>query len=115
MARSLVTKDTSASGSAAFGSASSELAGAVDPVSASIRWALNGGIFAERSLVVIDRLPEMRMTGRTRITSRLPTRVTVETRTTLRAAVDSPGGGRRSLLCRLAVWAMGATAARQGA
>src|SRR5581483_11792996 len=99
--RSLVTKDTSASGSAAFGSASSEFACVLGPVSASMRWALNGGILAERSLVVIDRLPEMRMNGRTRITSRLPTRVAVETRTTLRAAAASLGGGRRSLLCRL--------------
>src|SRR5207249_11707850 len=64
---------------------------------------LKGGILAERSLVVIDRLPEIRMNGRTLITSRLPTRVTVDTRITLREAVDSPGGGRRSLLCRLAV------------
>src|SRR6478752_3109928 len=96
-ARSLVTKETSASGSTASGLfGSSAAAGAAVPVSASMRWALKGGIFAERSLVVIDRLPEMRMNGRTRITSRLPTRVTVETRTTLRAAVDSPGGAAKT-------------------
>ncbi len=82
------------------------------PTSLSMRWALNGGILALRSLVVIDRLPEIRMNGRTRITSRLPTRVTVETRTTFRAAVDSPGGGRRSLLCRLAVLSLAPNAPR---
>ena len=71
------------------------------PTSVSMRWALKGGIFAERSLKVIDRLPETRMNGRTLITSRLPTLATVETRTRLRAAVASPGGGRRSALCRL--------------
>src|SRR4029078_13457316 len=99
-ARSLVTKETSASGSTASGLfGSSAAVGAALPTSASMGWALNGGIFAERSLVVIDRLPEMRMYGRTRITSRFPTRVTVETRTTLRAAVDSLGGGTRALLC----------------
>src|ERR1700739_1849621 len=95
-ARSLVTKETSASGSAAsvlLGS--SAAAGEGAPTSLSMRCALNGGILALRSLVVIDKLPEIRMKGRTRMTSRLPTRVTVETRTTLRAAVDSPGGGRR--------------------
>ena len=54
------------------------------------------------------------MYGRTRITSRLPTRVTVETRTTLRAAVDSLGGGSRSLLCRLAA-VVGAERAAQRA
>src|SRR5215212_3231186 len=98
-ARSLVTNETSASGSTASGLlGSSEAAGTAAPTSVNMRWALNGGILAERSLVVIDRLPEMRINGRTRITSRLPTRVTVDTRTTLRAAVDSPGGGRRSLL-----------------
>src|SRR4029453_18659201 len=101
-AKSLVTNKTSASGSTAsalFGST----AATVEPTSLSMRCALNGGILALRSLVVIDRLPEMRMYGRTRITSRLPTRLTVDTRTTFRAAVDSPGGGRRSLLCRLAL------------
>ena len=82
-----------ANADAAFGS---------DPTSVRRRWALNGGIFADRSLVVIDRLPAIRMKGRTRITSRLPTRATVETRTMLREAVDSFGGGRRSLLCRVA-------------
>src|ERR1700761_8712840 len=59
-ARSLVTNDTSASGSAAsvlFGS--SLAAGALLPTSVSIRWALEGGILADRSLVVIDRLPEI--------------------------------------------------------
>src|SRR6185437_1102956 len=65
-----------------------------------------------RSLVLIDKLPEIRTNGRTRITSRLPTRVTVETRITLRAAVDSPGGGRRSLLCRLAVFSLAPNAPR---
>ena len=55
------------------------------------------------------------MNGRTRITSRLPTRVTVETRTTLRAAVDSPGGGRRSLLRRLARSVVGAERTAQRA
>ena len=82
------------------------------PTSVSMRCALNGGILELRSLVVIDRLPEIRTNGRTRITSRLPTRVTVETRITLRAAVDSPGGGRRSLLCRLAVWSLAPNAPR---
>src|SRR5205085_10902849 len=80
----------------------SAAAGAGVPLSLSMRWALNGGILALRSLVVIDRLPEIRTNGLTRVTSRLPTRVTVEIRTRLRAAVDSPGGGSRSLLCRLA-------------
>src|SRR5262249_23726810 len=82
-----------------FGSSAAE--GVSDPASFSMRWALNAGIFVERSLVVIDRLPEIRTNGRTRITSRLPTRVTVEMRTRLREAVDSPGGGRRSLLRKL--------------
>ena len=39
-------------------------------------------LMALSSLVVIDKLPAMRTKGRTRMTSRLPTRVTVETRTT---------------------------------
>ena len=52
------------------------------------------------------------MNGRTRITSRLPTRVTVETRTTWRAAADSLGGGRRSLLCRLAFLSLAPNAPR---
>jgi His/Glu/Gln/Arg/opine family amino acid ABC transporter permease subunit len=61
-ARSLVTNETSASGSTASGLfGSSAEAGAPLPTSVSMRWALNGGILAERSLVVIDRLPEMRM------------------------------------------------------
>ena len=56
------------------------------------------------------------MNGRTRITSRLPTRVTVETRTTIaRGASTSPGGGRRSLLCRLAAAVVGAERAAQRA
>src|SRR3981081_3700979 len=112
-ARSLVTNETSASGSTASGLfGSSEAAGAAAPTSVSMRWALNGGILALRSLVVIDKLPEIRMNGRTRITSRLPTRVTVDTRITLRAALDSLGGGRRALLCRLAGRAVGANAPR---
>ncbi len=41
------------------------------------------------------------MNGRTRITSRLPTRVTVETRTTLRAAVEF--GGRRQAIALVQV------------
>src|ERR1700754_2068573 len=96
--RSLVTKETSASGSTASGLFGSSVAVfGSEPTSVSRRCALNGGIFADKSLVVIDRLPAIRMKGRTRITSRLPTRATVETRTMLREAVESLGGGRRAL------------------
>ena len=80
-----------------------------------MRWALNGGILALRSLVVIDRLPEMRMNGRTRITSRLPTRVTVETRTTLRAAVDSLGRRQAIALVQAGGAVVGAERAAQRA
>ncbi len=47
------------------------------------------------------------------MTSRLPTRVTVDTRTTLREALDSPGGGRRSLLCRMTVRSFAPNAPRK--
>ena len=42
------------------------------------------------------------MNGSTRFTSRLRTFAGIEKRTFCRAALDSPGGGSRSLLCRLA-------------
>ena len=46
-----------------------------------------------------DKLPATRMKGRTRTISRLPLpRVVVDTRMTWRAALASPGGGRRSVL-----------------
>ena len=54
---------------------------------------------AERSETESDRLPATRMKGRTRTISRLPLpRVVVDTRMTWRAALASPGGGRRSAL-----------------
>ena len=67
--------------------------------SASRRCGLKGGILAERSDTVSDRLPAMRTNGRTRTTSWLPTRLIVETRITWRANVGSSAVGRRSLLC----------------
>ena len=111
-----MTNETSASGSAAsaaFGS--SAAAGGGVPTSLSMRWALNGGILALRSLVVIDRLPAMRMNGRTRITSRLPTRVTVETRTTFRAAVDFAGRRQAIALVQAGGLVVGAERAAQRA
>ncbi len=80
-----------------------------------MRWALNGGILALRSLVVIDRLPEIRTNGRTRITSRLPTRVTVETRTMFRAAVDSLGRRQTVALVQAGGLVIGAERAAQRA
>ena len=56
-------------------------------------------MLAESSDTESDRLPATRMKGRTRTISRLPLpRVVVETRMTWRAALASPGGGRRSAL-----------------
>src|SRR5262249_56895339 len=66
--------------------------------SASRRCGLKGGMFAERSETVSDRLPAMRTNGRTRTTSWLPTRLIVETRITCRANVGSSAVGRRSPL-----------------
>ena len=80
-----------------------------------MRWALNGGILALRSLVVIDKLPEIRTNGRTRITSRLPTRVTVETRTTLREAVDFAGRRQAIALVQAGGVVIGAECAAQRA
>ncbi len=64
---------------------------------------MKAGTRADNSVVAIDRLPATRMKGRTRITSRLPMRVAVETRITWRAEADSLGGGRRSAL-RMVAW-----------
>ena len=56
-------------------------------------------MLAESSDTESDRLPATRMNGRTRTISRLPLpRVVVDTRMTWRAALASPGGGRRSAL-----------------
>ena len=96
-AMSRITKATSASGSAA--GASSDAVAPPGADSASSRCGLNGGIFAERSETVSERLPAMRTNGRTRTTSWLPTRLMVETRITWRANVGSSAVGRRSLLC----------------
>jgi hypothetical protein len=76
---------------------------------------LKGGILALRSLVAIARLPEIRMKGRTRMTSRLPTRVTVETLSTWRAAEESLGGGRRSALMQACLFVGGTEGAAQRA
>jgi len=70
----------SASGSAAGVSPDAVAPPGVD--SASSLCGLNGGIFAERSETVSERLPAMRTKGRTRTTSWLPTRLMVETRMT---------------------------------
>jgi len=80
-----------------------------------MRWALNGGILAARSLVVNDRLPEMRTKGRTRIQRRDCDPATVETAPRYAPRCGFPGGGRRSLLCRLAVFVIGAERAAQRA
>ena len=55
------------------------------------------------------------MNGRTRITSRLPTRVTVETRTTLRAAVDFAGRRQAVALVQAGILVVGAERAAQRA
>ena len=56
-------------------------------------------MLADSSDTVNDRFPATRMKGRTRTISRLPLpRLVVETRMTWRAALASPGGGRRSFL-----------------
>ncbi len=96
-AMSRITKATSASGSAAGASSDAEPPPGAD--SASRRCGLNGGILAERSETVSDKLPAMRTNGRTRTTSWLPTRLIVETRITWRANEGSSAVGRRSLLC----------------
>ena len=96
-AMSRITKATSASGSAA--GVSSDAVAPPGADSASSLCGLNGGIFAERSETVSERLPAMRTNGRTRTTSWLPTRLMVETRITCRANVGSSAVGSRSLLC----------------
>ncbi len=55
------------------------------------------------------------MNGRTRITSRLPTRVTVETRTTLRAAVEFAGRRQAVALVQAGSAVVGAERAAQRA
>ncbi len=56
-------------------------------------------MLADSSDTESERLPATRMNGRTRTISRLPLpRVVVDTRMTWRAALASPGGGRRSVL-----------------
>ena len=96
MFRSRVKNETSASGSAL--AASWALAGRPSAL-ASIFCALNGGMLAESSDTESDRFPATRMKGRTRTISRLPLpRLVVDTRMTCRAALASPGGGRRSVL-----------------
>ena len=92
-----MTNDTSASGSASaasFGAAPGWRLGL-----ARIFCGLKAGMLAESSDTESDRLPATRTNGRTRTISRLPTpRVVVDTRMTWRAALASPGGGRRSVL-----------------
>ena len=95
-ARSRVTKDTSASGSAPGSSVAAAPPGA--SASASIFCGLNGGMLAESSVSDSDRLPATRTNGRTRTSSRLPTWVVVLTRMTWRWELISPAGGSRSLL-----------------
>ena len=96
-ARSRITKATSASGSAA-GASSAPAVAPPGADSAKRRCGLNGGMLAERSETVSDRLPAMRTKGRTRTTSWLPTRVMVETRISWRAKEGSSAVGSRSLL-----------------
>ena len=88
--------DTSASGSAP--AAPSALTGSPSDLARTF-CALKAGMLAESSDTESDRLPATRMNGRTRTISRLPLpRVVVDTRMTWRAALASPGGGRRSVL-----------------
>ena len=88
--------ETSASGSAP--AASCALTGSPSD-RAAIFCALNAGMLAESSDTESDRLPATRTKGRTRTISRLPLpRLVVDTRMTCRAALASPGGGRRSAL-----------------
>ena len=94
-AKSHVTKETSASGAAAAAGESSS----PEIVSARSFCGLNGGILAERSDTVSERLPETRTYGRTRTTSRSWVLEVVGMRTIWRATpVGSLTAGRRSVL-----------------
>ena len=53
---------------------------------------MNGGIWLANSEAPSERLAVIRTNGRTRTTSRLPTRLVVETRMSWRVALDSVGG-----------------------
>ena len=96
LARSRVTKETSASGSAPGDS--SAATALPRPLSISRRAGLNFGTLAESSEVVSDRFEATRTNGRTRTISRSPARVVVEMRITWRAALVSPVGGSLSVL-----------------
>ena len=91
-AKSQVTKDTSASGSAA--GVSSALA------TPSVRsfCGLNGGMLAESSETDSARLPETRTKGRMRTSSRSRSRVVMGRRRIWRAMLGSVMAGRRSVL-----------------
>ena len=95
-ARSRVTKETSASGSAP--GVSSAATALPRPLSISRRAGLNFGTLAESSEVVSDRFEATRTNGRTRTISRSPARVVVEMRITWRAALVSPERGSLSVL-----------------
>ncbi len=98
VARSRVKNETSASGSVPAPAPSSAAAMAASDC-ASIFCALKAGRPAESSDTESERLPATRTNGRTRTISRLlAPRMVVETRMTWRAALYSPGGGRRSAL-----------------
>ena len=91
-----MTKETSASGSA-LAAGSSGFAPSAAPSDSSF-CGLNAGIFADNSDTESDRLADTRTNGRTRTTSRLPTRLVIDRRTTWRAPLDSPAGGSLSAL-----------------
>jgi hypothetical protein len=91
--KSQVTKETSASGSAA-GGASSTLA----TPSVNSFCGLNGGMLAETSETDSDRLPETRTKDRVRTKSRSRTRVVMGTRTIWRATLISLSAASRSVL-----------------
>src|ERR1700722_120632 len=91
--RSQVTKETSASGSAAVG-ASSEFA----TPSVKSFCGLNGGILADNSESDSERLPATRMKERVRTSSRSRTRLEIGTRTVWRATLGSLTAASRSVL-----------------
>src|SRR5215831_292273 len=96
LARSRVTKETSASGAAPGRSAAATVS--LSSMLDNARCGLKRGILAESSEVESARLLEMRVRGLTRGTSRSPTFVIVVMRMTWRAALVSVTGGKRSLL-----------------
>src|SRR6266446_5892492 len=95
LARSRVTKETSASGATSGRSSARTVSLSM---LATARCGLNRGRLAESSDVESARLLEMRVKGLTRGTSRSPTFVIAVMRMTWRAALLSVTGGRRSLL-----------------